>query len=115
MAGMDKCPCPRDRPRRGGSGPGAPGLPEEDRAGREEGAQGDEDHAQLGDLVLEDRVGRQVGEDVLELVRALGRVILRPGRVGDRGQRALVDAAPEALATATTATTATTAEPAEPA
>ena len=50
--------------------------------------------------MLEDEVGRQLGEDLLELLGALGRVVLAAGLVGDRGQRLLVDRAPEAAARA---------------
>ena len=57
---------------------------------------GREGDADLDDLVARDQVGRQVLEDGVELVGALGRVVVAAGGLGDRVQRVLVDGAPEA-------------------
>ena len=47
---------------------------------------------------LDDQVGRELLEDVVELLGALGRVVLAAGRVGDRVERVLVDRPPEPAA-----------------
>ena len=62
--------------------------------------------ADLDDLVARDEVGRQLGEDLVELLGALGRVVLAAGRVGHGGQRLLVDRAAEAAARAAEAAAA---------
>ena len=92
------------------SGQGPPRPPEKEPERRQEPAQPDEPEADLDDLALRDQGGRQAGEDLLELLRALGREVHAAGDVRDGPERVLVDAAREAAAAEATA-----AEAAEPA
>src|SRR4029079_10144406 len=90
------------RPRPPGFGPVSgqrpPALAEQDREREQDGADRDERDADLDHLVTHDQVRRELLEDVVELLRALGRVVLAAGRVGDRGERVLVDRPPETAA-----------------
>src|SRR2546428_4019028 len=66
-----------------GSGHWSPGLPEEERQPGEQHPDRGEDNRHLHDLVLEDEVRRKPVEHCLELVGALGRVVLPAGQRGD--------------------------------
>src|SRR4051794_16736057 len=78
----------------------APGLPEQDRRHEEERSEAGERDGDLHHLMLRDEARRKLGEDLLELIRRLGRVVFAPGRLSDPLQRRLVDRAAEAATTA---------------
>jgi len=101
------CRCPRARFLR----ERPPGLPQQERQGRQKSAQPDEACADLHDLVLGDEVRRQSQEDPFELAGTLGRVV-RPACQGRNLLKgALVDPTAEARRAAAPARTTEAASP----
>src|SRR4051812_49935206 len=114
-SGPKRMASPADSFKSAPSGERPPEPPKQRSSGRGEHAERDEHDADLGGLGPEHQVRRKAGEDLLELVRAFGRVVRAACETGHFLERVLVDAAPEtpaATATEPTAAEPATAEPA---